>query len=99
HRVEGIGDLMREAVLDVADEAQGDVERFAIDPAGAPNAAAHEFKLKGNIGGNLKAGEETRHAVLLIVVKPNQLRNINATRNLSRRNRIKRIMMWGQCVR
>src|SRR5262245_52313645 len=98
HGVERIGDLMGEAVLDVADEAQGDVEGFAIDPAGAPNAAAHEFKLKGNIGGNLESGEETRHAVLLIVVKPNQLRNINATRNSNRRNRIKRFMMWCQCV-
>jgi hypothetical protein len=42
---------MGEPVLDVADEAQGDVERFAVDPAGAPDAAAHEFKLESNVGG------------------------------------------------
>jgi sorbitol-specific phosphotransferase system component IIA len=55
------GDLPGEADLDIADEAEGDVVAFPVDPAGAGNAAPHEIEALGHIGRNFNAGKQARH--------------------------------------
>ena len=54
---------MRDVVVDVADEAQGDVIILRIDPARARQAAAQHRQRLRDLGRNLDAGEKTRHGL------------------------------------
>ncbi len=48
HPAEHAGDLARQRVVDVADEAQREVIIFGIDPARAGQAAAHHGERSGD---------------------------------------------------
>jgi hypothetical protein len=37
------------------------MEGFPVYPAGADDAPLHDFKIKGNIGGNFNAGKQSWH--------------------------------------
>ncbi len=53
--------VARRGVVDVADEAQGEMVVLDIDPARAGNSAAHIGEIQSNVGGDLEAREQTGH--------------------------------------
>src|SRR6478735_7520849 len=55
------GDFVRRHAVDIADEAQGDVIIFGIDPARARKAATQIGKGLANLGRNFQSGKQTRH--------------------------------------
>lgn len=59
------GDLVRRHAVDVADEAQGDVIIFGIDPACAGQAATQIGEGLANLGRNFQSSEQTRHRKIL----------------------------------
>ncbi len=59
--VEGLGDVVRDVVVDVAHEAQGDVVVGGLHPARAGEAAARQRHLAGDALGQLQSGEQARH--------------------------------------
>lgn len=61
---ECIGRVAREGVVDIADEAQGDVIIFDIDPARVRNAAAQPRQILCDRGGNFQRREKSWHRFL-----------------------------------
>src|SRR4051794_31028044 len=59
------GDFIRRDAVDIADEAQGDVIIFGIDPACAGEAATQIGKLLADLGRNFQSSEQTRHRKIL----------------------------------
>src|SRR5262249_11912001 len=55
------GDLVGVDAVDIADEAQGDVIIFGVDPAGAGKAAPQIGKGLADLGRNFQSSEQTRH--------------------------------------
>jgi len=55
------GDLVGGDPIDVADEAQGDVIIFGVDPAGAGKAASQAGKRVADLGRDFQSGKQTRH--------------------------------------
>src|ERR1700730_10796059 len=58
-------DLPRGRIVDVADEAQGQMVMFGFDPERAGNAAAQHGKIHREIGRDFEAREQTGHGSLL----------------------------------
>ena len=59
---ENRGDVVRHAVVDVADEAQGEMIILGVDPACARQPAAKLRQGEGDLGRDLDAGEQAWHA-------------------------------------
>ena len=59
--VEQMRRLVRGAVVDVAQEAQGDVIVVGVDPAGAVQPAAQEGEAIADIGRHFERGEQAWH--------------------------------------
>src|SRR4051794_4858883 len=57
-------DLLGCPLVDVTDEAEGDVVVFRVDPARSGQSAAEQREREGEGGGDFQGGEETRHASL-----------------------------------
>src|SRR5437763_10273554 len=55
------GDFVGGNAVDIADEAQGDVIIFGIDPAGARKAAPQSGKRVADLGRDFQSSEQTRH--------------------------------------
>src|SRR5207248_4000271 len=62
--IEQGGDLMGNHVVDVADEPQGQMIIFRVDPARARQAAAEHGEGKRDFRGNFERGEQAGHLVL-----------------------------------
>ena len=61
HAVEQRGDVVREAIVDVADEAQRDVVVFRVDPARAGQAAAQQRQRRRDLARDFQADEQAGH--------------------------------------
>src|SRR6476659_4714630 len=59
------GDFIRRHAVDIADEAQGDVIIFGIDPACAGKAATQIGKALADLGRNFQSSKQTRHRKIL----------------------------------
>jgi hypothetical protein len=64
HAAEHAGDLMRQRIVDVADEAQRQVIILGVDPARPGQAAAHHGERLGNGRWNFQTGKQTGHHLL-----------------------------------
>src|SRR6202023_2767834 len=84
HLVEQRSDVVRESVVHVADETQGEVIIFRVDPARAGQPAAQHGERLGNVGGNLEAGEQAGHGGNLGYATPQnvEIRRCGATVNV-----------------
>ena len=61
HPVEGGDELVGEAALDIADEAQRDVIVLDVDPPCRGQAAAQEGQGEGRVARDLDGCEQSRH--------------------------------------
>ena len=61
HAPQHAGDLIRQRVVDIADEAQREMIIFGIDPAGPRQTAPHHGQRAADRRWNLNTGEQTGH--------------------------------------
>ena len=61
---ERLGDVSGRGIIDVADEAEGDVIGLRFDPARAGQAAAHQRKPVADLARHLDGGEQTGHGTI-----------------------------------
>ncbi len=69
---EQAGNVARQAVVDIADEAQRDVIIFRVDPARARQTATHHRQRLGDARGYFQTGKQTGHDTLRLVVGDSQ---------------------------
>ena len=61
HPVERLGDLVGRPVVDIADEAKGDVKILAVDPSRPGDAAAQKREAHGRALRDFEGSEQSRH--------------------------------------
>ena len=61
HRIEHVGNVVGGSFADIADEAQGDVEVFRLDPAGGAEPALQAGEVVCHAFRDFEAGEEAGH--------------------------------------
>jgi hypothetical protein len=77
--VQPINDLVGGTVVDIADEAQGDMIILDVDPSRARYSTPKEGQAQGNMARDFEGGEKSRHTQNLL----ESLADINSgTRNL-----------------
>jgi hypothetical protein len=64
------GNFVRPGIVDIANEAQGQMIVVRVDPAGARQAAAQHGEGLGQCGGDFQTGEQPRHFTTLELTSP-----------------------------